>query len=187
MEKLTKLLTLLLSVVGINYAFAQCPAGEVAVTIDITTDAWGYETYWELVPNGNACGTGTIASGGNPTEVGCGGEGAQSLPFGGTGAGYASGTTITEGPFCVVDGSSIDLIIIDEYGDGGNNYEVFVDGTSVGSGEDDFNFTAAGSFDDLAVSNPYGEYFSIPSAQATSIDMLQTLLTVELIMLRMQF
>ena len=172
MKKLTRLLTILLSVVGVNYASAQCAAGEVAVTIDITTDSWGYETYWEMVPSGNGCGIGTLFSGGNPAEVGCGGEAAQLIPFGGTGAGYASSTTINEGPFCVVDGTLIDLIIVDEYGDGGNVYEVFVDGVSVGSGQDDFSFTAASSFDDLSVANPFGEYFVIPSAHANTIDMV---------------
>ena len=70
MKKLSQILTVLLSVIGINYATAQCPAGQVDVNIDIVTDTWGYETYWELVPTGNACGTGTLFSGGN-TAVGC--------------------------------------------------------------------------------------------------------------------
>ena len=170
MKKLNKILTVLLSVIGMNYASAQCAAGEVAVTIDITTDTWGYETYWEMVPSGNACGTGTLFSGGN-TVVGCGGEGLQ-VAAGTDPTAYASGTTVNLGPFCVVDGTSIDLIIVDDWGDGGNNYEVFVDGTSVGSGTDDFSFMAASSFDDLSVANPFGEYFIIPSAHANTIDMV---------------
>ena len=46
---------------------AQCGAGEVEVTIEVTTDDYGYETYWQLVPGGNPCGTGTIFAGGNLT------------------------------------------------------------------------------------------------------------------------
>jgi hypothetical protein len=113
MKKLTKLLTILLSIVGINYASAQCAAGEVAVTVDVTTDAWGYEVYWELVPAGNPCGVGTVASGGNAT-VGCTGGGAQSIGSGG----YANNTTTTDGPFCLVIGQDYDLIMIDDWGDG---------------------------------------------------------------------
>ncbi len=44
---------------------AQCPVGEVEVTIQIETDNYGYEGYWQLVPAGNSCGSGIIASGGN--------------------------------------------------------------------------------------------------------------------------
>ncbi|MBL4624125.1 MAG: SprB repeat-containing protein, partial [Flavobacteriales bacterium] len=172
MKKLTKILTLLLSVVGINYASAQCPAGQIDVTIDIATDTWGYETYWELVPTGNACGTGTLFSGGN-TAVGCGGEGLQSVPNSTVTGGYASNATANEGPFCVTDPSNLDLIIVDDWGDGGNAYTVTVGGTVVLTGvTDDASFIASGSFDDLQVTNQFGEYFLIPQAQASSFDVV---------------
>lgn len=51
---------------------AQCRVGEVEVFIDVQTDAYGYETYWELLPSGNGCVNGTIFFGGN-TAVGCNG------------------------------------------------------------------------------------------------------------------
>ena len=38
---------------------AQCGAGEVEVTIAISTDDYGYETYWQLTPTGSPCGTAT--------------------------------------------------------------------------------------------------------------------------------
>ncbi|MBL4651995.1 MAG: T9SS type A sorting domain-containing protein [Flavobacteriales bacterium] len=171
MKKLTKLLTLLLSVAGINYASAQCSAGEVAVTIDITTDTWGYETYWEMVPSGNPCGTGALFTGGN-TVVGCGGEGLKAASAADAGA-YASSTTINLGPFCIVDGTMIDLIIIDDWGDSGNTYDVSVDGTVVvTAAADDVSFMAASSFDDLSVANQFGEYALIPQGQASTLDVI---------------
>ena len=74
---------------------AQCDVGEVEVTIEITTDDYGYETYWQLVPGGNDCGEGTIFEGGNPT-MGCqsGGLNLQDPE------GYANDTTYVEGPWC---------------------------------------------------------------------------------------
>ena len=33
-----------------HHAFAQCEGDSVSVSLDITTDAWGYEMYWELIP-----------------------------------------------------------------------------------------------------------------------------------------
>ncbi len=45
--------------------FAQCPGGQTEVTIDVGTDNWGYEIYWELAPIGSNCGSAnTIFSGG---------------------------------------------------------------------------------------------------------------------------
>ena len=32
------------------FTFAQCPAGQTEVTIDVGTDNYGYEIYWELAP-----------------------------------------------------------------------------------------------------------------------------------------
>ena len=32
------------------FAFAQCPTGETEVSIDVGTDNYGYEIYWELAP-----------------------------------------------------------------------------------------------------------------------------------------
>ena len=47
-----------------NSANAQCPGGQVQVSIEIRTDDYGYEAYWQLVPSGNPCGTGTVFTGG---------------------------------------------------------------------------------------------------------------------------
>lgn len=103
-------------------ASAQCPAGQIEINIVVTTDQYGYEAYWELLPSGNACGTGTIASGGN-NAVGCNGGGAQAQNPGG----YGNNTQIVEGPFCVNIGDTLDLNVVDDWGDGGVGYAVFAD------------------------------------------------------------
>ena len=141
-NKFRKIFFGLLSFLGFaGIASAQCGPGEVAVTIDVTTDQWGYELYWELAPTGTACGTGAIFTGGNP-GVGCLGGGAQSA---GPGAGYASSSTTTEGPFCLIPGQSYDIIAIDDWGDGGHSFEVSGGSTytmGATSASDIFTFTA---------------------------------------------
>ena len=97
--------------------FAQCPSGQTEVSIDITTDNWGFEAYWELTSTGNNCGsTSTIFSGGN-TAVGCNANNVSS-------GGYPDNTTISEGPWCLTDGASYDILSRDGYGDGGTDFEV---------------------------------------------------------------
>ena len=98
-------------------AFAQCPAGQTEVSIDVSTDNWGYEIYWELTPTGNSCGSGaTIFSGGNPL-VGCNSVNSSS-------GGYADNITIIEGPWCLTNGATYDIISRDGFGDGGANFVV---------------------------------------------------------------
>lgn len=109
-----------------NLSFAQCPTGEVEVTIEIASDDYGYEAYWELVPTGNACGTGTIASGGN-AAVGCNGAGTQNQ----TPGGYANNQTFNEGPWCLQEGACFDIHYKDDWGDGGFEFTVFVNGYEI--------------------------------------------------------
>ncbi|MEO0403812.1 MAG: hypothetical protein AAF193_02975 [Bacteroidota bacterium] len=76
--------------------YSQCAEGEVSVYFDLTTDAWGYEAYWEIVPVGNACGDGTIVFGGNDIDVNCDGAGEQDA----NGAnGYPSNSTFSTDEF----------------------------------------------------------------------------------------
>lgn len=105
---------------------AQCPAGEVEVTIAVTTDDYGYETYWQLVPGGNGCGVGTLFEGGNLTMDCSSGGGQQQVM-----SGYGNAMTITEGPWCLTDGAAYDLISIDDWGDGQASFEVFGAGGSI--------------------------------------------------------
>ena len=120
-------------------SFGQCNAGEVEVTIEISTDLWGYEGYWELAPNGTNCGAGAIFTGGN-SGVGCSGT-AQ------TSGGYGNSGTFMEGPWCLTEGGSYDIISIDSYGDGGTGYTVYIGGFPIytfsgSSGNETFTFSA---------------------------------------------
>ncbi|MEO8068615.1 MAG: hypothetical protein ABI599_13040 [Flavobacteriales bacterium] len=113
---------------------AQCGVGEVAVTVEVTTDDFGYETYWQLVPGASPCGTGTIFAGGNMT-MNCSAGGWQLQEM----SGYANNATIVEGPWCLAEGSTYDLYSIDDWGDSQAAFEVFVDGVSIAT------FNAAGA------------------------------------------
>ncbi|MGY8941500.1 MAG: hypothetical protein ACKVJH_05645 [Flavobacteriales bacterium] len=115
--------------VFLTNSHAQCEAGEVAIEWTITTDAWGYEMYWEMTPSGLGCGAVEfIASGGNSADVGCDGAGNN----GSGGNYYGSNGQFTAGPFCVTDGASIDLIHVDSYGDGGSDFILMMDGVLSG-------------------------------------------------------
>lgn len=106
-------------------SFAQCPDGQTEVTFSISTDPWGYEQYWELVPGDNDCGEETIAFGGNVEQVGCDGGG-QTDATGGNG--YANNTTFQEGPFCLDNEGFYNFIFVDDFGDGGMFVEIYQDG-----------------------------------------------------------
>ena len=93
------------------FAFAQCPTGQTEVTIDVGTDNYGYEIYWELAPTGSNCGSTAILFSGGNSAVGCNANNVNS-------GGYSSNTVIYEGPWCLTDGASYDIISRDGYGDG---------------------------------------------------------------------
>ena len=108
--------TIGLSLISI-FTFSQCPVGQTEVTIDIGTDNWGFEVYWELAPTGNNCGSSAILFSGGNTNVGCNANNVGS-------GGYANNTSITEGPWCLTDGATYDIISRDGYGDGGAQFLV---------------------------------------------------------------
>lgn len=124
-------------------AFTQCPAGQTEVYIDVSTDNWGYEIYWELTPTGSPCGSGaTIFIGGN-SAVGCNGGGLQVQGLSG---GYGNNTTISAGPWCLNNNSSYDILSIDDYGDGGADFVVNIATLpiytfSAGAPSETFSFT----------------------------------------------
>ena len=123
---------------------AQCSAGLSQVTVVVETDDYGYEGYWEIVPSGNACGVGALQFGGNAVQVGCTGGG---VPYTATpGNGYANNTTVSALPICLPTGNVYQLKYIDDYGDGGFEFTVKIDGFPIytfnGSGSSHtFNFT----------------------------------------------
>ena len=102
---------------------AQCPIGQMELTIEVATDDYGYEGYWELVPAGNSCGTGTIWAGGNNIQVGCTGGGEQDAT---TAYGYGDNITVTEDIGCIDEGF-YDIKYIDDWGDGGMNFTIILD------------------------------------------------------------
>ena len=129
MNKITTFFTTLCALFGfIAVTNAQCAAGEVAVTVDVITDQWGYELYWEVTPDGDACGINTIISFGNPA-VGCAGGGAQTAGNGDPGA-YANNTTVTEDVGCLTTSSCFTIHMIDDYGDGSCDLQFYSDGVA---------------------------------------------------------
>ena len=104
-----------------NVVLSQCLDGETELFLTINTDNWGYETYWQITPLGNDCDEEMIAEGGNLTQVGCNGAGDQDAT---NTQGYDNQSSIVEGPICLTIGSSYTLHYIDDYGDGGANFEL---------------------------------------------------------------
>ena len=137
MKKKT-IFTILMLMVSV-FIFAQCPTGQTEVTIDVGTDNWGYEVYWELTPTGSNCGSAsTIFSGGN-TAVGCNASSATS-------GGYSNNTTINAGPWCLNNNASYDILSRDGYGDGGAGFVVNIATLplytfSAGAASETFTFT----------------------------------------------
>ena len=109
-----------------HHALAQCDGDSVSVSLDITTDAWGYEMYWELIPEGGSCGDGSaVLWGGNP-DVGCGDD----TPGLG-GEVYGNNLAVSSSTVCVAEGSELVLVHRDSYGDGGSGFGVVLNGAPV--------------------------------------------------------
>jgi sugar lactone lactonase YvrE len=106
----------------VNSSFAQCISGQRSVSLVVTTDNYGYEGYWELTSSVNTCGNLTIANGGNLT-VGCV-AGTQNQDL----SGYANNTVYNEGPWCLTDGAYYTIHYRDDWGDGGFQFRILIDG-----------------------------------------------------------
>ncbi|MCB0766790.1 MAG: T9SS type A sorting domain-containing protein [Flavobacteriales bacterium] len=138
-----KILTLLpLPLLMQFQGLAQCPDGELPVSIQVHTDNYGNETMWQLVEVGADCGESPIFVGGNPA-VTCAMAGTLASPAGG----YANNTTITTGPWCLTEGAQYDIICVDSYGDGQAGFTVLIDGgygaafPATGGGLNRYTFT----------------------------------------------
>lgn len=184
MKKKNTLILFLATFLLWNNGFGQCSAGEGELTMIVHTDDYGYEGYWEIVPAGNNCGTGTIGSGGNPL-VGCGGAGAQTQNPGG----YGNNTAIPEGPWCLPLGDCFDLYFIDDWGDGGFTCDMFIDGVQIESFEvegqggvysfcveapNDYDLSVFAANQNAYVSGPYdltASVFNFGGALITSYDL----------------
>lgn len=159
------------SILGTSTANAQCPAGQVNVTVDVTTDQWGYECFWDLTPSGNGCGNGALFTFGNAAEVGCAGGGLQVA----TAGGYANNATTTETLGCQTIGDCFDINYVDDWGDGGATFTVNFDGiadqTFVGDlAGNVFTFcvTGASVYDADITASAY-EYTQVPLSQVGNI------------------
>ncbi|MFK7755606.1 MAG: T9SS type A sorting domain-containing protein [Flavobacteriales bacterium] len=127
-----------------HYCNAQCEEGEIEVLISVVTDNWGYECYWQIQPEGTGCGDDPVIEGGNLAQVDCASAGVQASTGGN---GYANNTTIQIDPICLTIGQNYTIHYIDDWGDGGADFEVFQDGIQTGfyegaGGGNDFTFTA---------------------------------------------
>ncbi len=116
---------------------SPCPEDSVALNVALTTDAWGYELYWELIPFGAECGDGNALLWGGNSEVGCGND-VAGLP----GDPYASNSFFNSPTVCVSEEDSLVLVHRDSYGDGGTQFTIALGGEEVmafagsGSGND---------------------------------------------------
>lgn len=124
--KIYRLLLFAACFVQYHYLSAQCNTGEIQVSATVKTDMYGNELYWQLVPQGNNCGTGTIASGGN-NAVGCNGGNLRTNAAGG----YAGNGTFNVGPWCLTEGAAYDLIMVDDWDDGANRFVINIAGYPV--------------------------------------------------------
>lgn len=147
---------------------AQCPNGQANVTVDVLTDTWGYECFWDITPTGNGCGNGAIGTYGNIAEVSCTSGGSQVA----TAGGYGDNITTTETVGCLTIGSCFDINYVDDYGDGGATFTVSIDGVSLAPmvGADAGNvFTFCINNFDVSVSGTSTEYAMIPISQGANV------------------
>lgn len=143
MKNFLPLIILPLLIILSGSVFAQCSTGEIEVQIDVHTDDYGYEAYWELLPGGSACGTGTIFSGGNMT-MNCNSGGLEIQEM----SGYGNNITINEGPWCLTEDANYDIFLVDDWADGGTGFTVNINGYPVYeflgvTSDERFNFTAS--------------------------------------------
>lgn len=97
------------------FGYTQCPAGQVMVTIDVQTDAFGFECFWDLENVGNACGIAPLGTYGNTVEMNCNSGGSQTATIGN---GYYNNIIVTETIGCMAIGTCLDINYVDDYGDG---------------------------------------------------------------------
>lgn len=188
--KMTLRLTLLIALLLLWCApilNAQCQPDETEVRLIIETDTYGYETFWSLVPAGNACNQTPIATGGNANQVGCNGGGQQDAT---TAFGYNDNATVNAGPWCLKTDSAYTLYHVDDYGDGGAKFTIMIGDypvyqfKSVGNGGQ-YNFTvtlplaynaalsriSTYGFNDLKPTAVHGLIFNMGASAIDTIDL----------------
>ena len=157
---------------SVLFSKGQCEDGQISLTMNVYTDSWGYETYWELVPGNNECGNQTIAWGSNIEAVGCDG-GAQYNAYG-TDTSYPPNTVVNVPSICLVDGEYYTLYFVDDYGDGGLYFELFEDanfsGFHAGTGSGNSLTFQAGNSPFATNDSPCGAMQIVPGIN-TAIDL----------------
>lgn len=130
-------LVLCLSCVGAMTGQSPCPSDSLPLNVTLTTDAWGYEVYWELIDAASECGDGTALLWGGNAEVGCG-DGVEGL----SSETYGNNAQYTSSTICVGEEDSLVLVHRDSYGDGGTNFAIALGGyeafgySGIGSGNE---------------------------------------------------
>lgn len=101
-----------------GFSNAQCPTGDVEIKVEVTTDNWGYETYWTL-----------------STQSG------SVLMEGGQGGVYDNYTSYADS-ICIAVGSCLIFEIFDTFGDGiysPQGYWLSIDDVEVSTGSNDID------------------------------------------------
>jgi hypothetical protein len=107
---------------------SQCNVGEAELMVQIQTDNWGYEGYWQLTSASDNCGVNVILEGGNIAQIGCAGGGNQDATLGN---GYGDNSTFFSAPVCLMVGEEYTLHYIDDWGDGGMSFDLLIAGFPV--------------------------------------------------------
>ena len=141
-------------------SFAQCAMNEVEVSVEITTDQYGSETYWTV--------TDLLGS---------------VIMEGGQGGVYANNTSYSDS-ICISVDNCLIFEIYDTYGDGifaPNGYELYVDNVLVSSGADDIE---AYAIDNVNCSNSCGLTLNALNDLQGHINGTITLTTSDLTLIR---
>lgn len=123
--KRTLLLLSTLLALAPSEILAQCASNESEITIEITTDQFGYETYWTLTDSDENI----LVQGGEFPD--------------GSGTVYDNNTTYTE-TVCVDDDECLKFNLHDDFGDGilgAGGYTISMDGIQVASGGEFEDYT----------------------------------------------
>ncbi len=124
--------TLLLILTISISAQAQCPNGQTEIIVEINAVSFGSEMGWELVDATSN------------TVIACQPSGT-----------YSTGTVVQEGPFCVPNGNTIELVGYDNFGDDWNggyfNIIITEDGSVNGCGTQDGCVALTNGGEDLDV------------------------------------
>ena len=109
-----------------HFLLSQCTSNQIEFEVEVTTDQWGYEAYWEITEQNSDCGVNTVFFGGNST-VGCSGGGLQVASASDPGA-YSNNSTVLSLPFCLDLDSCYTFHMVDDFGDGGTSYNIMASG-----------------------------------------------------------